>query len=654
MEEPQVITPLPDQNLDPLSIDIKDEEFAQVVRTRREAAQSWYKNNKDLYDRQKLNKVMYLGIQDRDREWKKYESKFQDNLIYEGEAYIKPIALSRLPDLLVDPGGGNSGEEIKVATDELTEMLNTSIREREHRRALSLSFKHVPLYYAGVIKAVWNPKKGRYGNYEFVVVHPDNIVFDTVRSNDPQKMSFISEKVEWTIKDVLMRFPDKEKAFFDALGKKAKISDPDGPNEKEMATVIDVWETWFTWYKKREDRWEQIDGVGWTYEDLTLRKMKDPNWDYDGVKRTFVFDDATGEEREVEEQEMLEALVAGIQLPLRSKETFRNFFDEHRKPYIVVGYDQLGEMPYDETSRIEQVIPLQVENDTRGRQISRMASETRGKHVFSKNSGMDAGDIQKVDLNDPDKDLLVDGKLNEVHDVIRGEQPSAALFQEQDQNRSKVFSKLGVNDTTRGEVTTDTATTSQIARESDFGRIDDLTEETINFAAQQMGEWAMHFMRLRYTREHIISQAGENSELVFDVLHRDLVGDGMAVKVSASGVDKANRKREAENRAQLALTDPLSFFEDTEASDPEQRTERLMLFNISPAMYIEKYLKGVDGTEGLVQALQQQPVAGQPQQPGGEAGMMGAVNQEQAAFNQGQPQPQPQIINPTQQGGFGV
>lgn len=611
---------------DPLKIELDDTLFAQTLNKRIATASAWYKREKGIKTRQEKNKAYLFGRQEEEiynREFKNYESRYQDNAIFEGEAYIKPIALSRLPDMLVKPS--RPGPESEQAAKDLTEIINNDIRKRENRRVLSLAFKHMPVYFVGIIKARWDPEKGPLGDYQFSNVHPDNIVFDTVRESDPQKMDFIAERVEHTVKDIIMRFPDKEKEILEEIAILNKTKGDSGTGDEAlMATKVKYWEVWFTWYKKTEQRWERIEGVGWVLGSKTLKKMKDPNWDHEGKRNLFVFNEDDRTKQSVDEDIFRQAALAGFEIPgLQEEQVYQNHFQSPKKPYMLLTYDQWGEMPYDETSRIEQVLALQRGVDNRGRQIDEMADRTRGKNVFSTDSGMDAGDVQRLDMSDPEVDVLVDGDVRQVHGEIRGEQPGASLFQEQAQNRQRIFSKMGVNDTTRGEVTTDTATTAQIARESDFGRIDDLTEETINFASEEMANWAVQFIRLRYTQDHFKTIPGSTGELAFFTINQDLVEDGMEITVKASGVDKVLRKREAFERAKLQLTDPLSFFEDTDVSDPKGRALKLMQFTNDPARYMAEHLEAEPGTPELIQSLENQPVA--PEQGGGGAPAGGGV-----------------------------
>ncbi len=608
---------------DPLALDIDDDVLVNILDKRLERDKGWYKDKKDLYARQQRNKDFLFGRQIDEDELRTYDARYVDNLIYESEASIKPIALSRLPDLLVKPG--KDEEESKKVAEDITDVINDDMRRRENRRVLGLSFKHHPVYFIGIIKSLWDPQKGPLGDYRFKVIHPDNIVIGKTASNDPQEAPYIAEYIMKTVKELIMMFPDKEAKLKEKLIRDGTLASDTINNEAGMATEVKLTEVWFTWYEKKGDKNQRIEGVLWKYEDLLLKKMKNPNWDWEGKDILFRLDQETNERQEIPEEELQNSALFGITIPgLESETVFNNHFETPQKPYHFVTYDEWGEMPYDETSRIEQVIRLQEAVNLGGKQIRDMVTRTRGKHIFSTDSGLTTEDIEKLDMANPEEDILVDGKVNETHAFFQGEQPSAALFQEVDQNRERVFAKMGVHSTTRGEVQTDTATTSQISREADFGRIDDLAEETINPAAEWMANAAMQMIKLRYTEDHLRRIVGKDGSVTFQKINQDLIEDGMEVTVHASGVDKILRKREAFERANLQLTDPLTFFEDTDAADPKERTKRLFKYQSDPEGYYLEYVQDIEGTEGQAQALEEitqnqllsgQPLGAEPQTP---------------------------------------
>jgi len=261
----------------PLQLDLPDDILCDNLDKRIIESKTWFKNNKRLYERQKKN-VDYLFGRVLPERMKIYESDFLDNAIYEAESSIKPIALSRMPDLIVKPG--NDTPESKETAKQLSEVIDNDIKRREHRRVLALAFKHLPAYFTGIIKIRWDATKGQDGDYVFEVVHPDNVVFDhTAKSNNVDDMDFIAESLQLSVKEAVLRFPKKKDELLRAL----KIEDD--KNEMAMASKIKIWEVWFRWWERLEESYKPVEGVLWKYEKVVLDKMKNPNWDW--VLRQF-------------------------------------------------------------------------------------------------------------------------------------------------------------------------------------------------------------------------------------------------------------------------------------------------------------------------------------------------------------------------------
>jgi len=603
----------------PLTLDLDDKTFVEVIDDLREKSRTYFKERK-LTERRQKNEDYYLGkqveIAESKNQLKNHNARYTDNIIYESERTLKAVAVSRVPDLIVKPG--NDTDESRKVAEEITNVLNNKFRRRENRDVLGTAYTHRPIYFVGIIKCRWDDEKGRLGDYIFENVHPNNIEIDhTSPSNNPEDMNWIVHYYELSVKQALMRWPNKKQDLMEEL----KWTEADIESEKKLATKIKIAEIWFTWYKKEGDQWVRLEGTAWKYNNCVFDKIKNPYWDWEGETRLFTYDTETQGKRRVSEDEVRAAMGFGMEIPNMSAEKiYHNHFDTPRKPFILMVHDSLGLTPYDETSRIEQSQFLQDNINLRGKQISEIAGRSRGKEVFSTEAGMTTEDVAALDMTDPNTDILIDGEIDKVHRHIPGEVVSPALFQEQEMNRERLFSKMGTNAALRGlKGGEDTATQTQLFKESDYTRIDDEVEDTINTAAEQMADWAMQFMKLFYTQEHFVGSVGKDGTLVFSKLTRDLIEDGMEVEVSASAVDKLRRKREAFELAKMSLIDPVTFFRDIEASDPEGRARAMMLFTTQPMMYFQKYIEGMQDTGQMAQQLGQLPVQGPPASPEAQA-----------------------------------
>jgi len=617
--------------LDPLSLDIPDEDLSEIYDKLLTDSQSYFKSTMDLYTRREKNEKFAFGYQVEDIEeeehvLKDYESRFMDNVIYEIEATIKPLAMSRLPDLIVTPGQPNN-DQSKLMADSVGKAVDSDIKSRQNRKVLGLAFKHLPVYLTSVIKARWD---NELDDYVFECINPKLIDVDNnAPSNDVRQMKWISQIIPWTVQEVIMRFPKKEQEFTDELKRDGIKVGEDGLDYKAMGTVVKVREIWFTEYKKNKDtEWERIEGVMWKYYDVILGKMKNPNFDYEGEDKFFKMDSATGK-RELTEQDMLTIMQVG-QMPqgIKQEKVYHNYFDQPEKPYFLMGYDQWGDMPYDKTSRIEQNIQNQKALDKRGQQIEETLNN-KGHHVFSKLGGWGPDEIEDMDHNDPNEDYLVDGNVNDVHKFIAPARPDASEFKDKNDIKDAMYGISGSN-ATRGTMQSDVATTNQIARESDFTRADDLVEDTINAAAEWMARWALQFIKLRYTEDHWKKLLGGTGKVVFEKLNRNMVEDGMEVMIKASGTDKFKAQNNAMDMAKMEMIDYLNFYRDMGYPDYMERAKQMIDFSRmmkgGDPTYEVKYIMELATTEDQVQALitsgQAKPFP-VPQQ--GQPGVPGAV-----------------------------
>lgn len=616
---------------DPLALDIPDKDLVDIIDKRINDTREWNAKNLDLYERRDRNVKFLFGKQIKDKEDRKelkpYQARNLDNVLYEIESTIKPLAMSQLPDLIVTPGQ-NTDEAREIAKD-LTQSVDTQIKSRELRRVLGLAFKHRSAYFEGIIECVWNPELyGGLGDYEFIVCHPDTIDHDhTPTEADANKMDYIARKVSRKVETVIMQFPDKKAEFIAELKLHGFKMDSNGePNWKAMATPVEIREVWFTDYKKKDDKWERVEGLMWKYEQCLLGKMKNPYYDYEGRDELFTYDDPqlASTKRALSLQEMQQSMMTG-QFPdnVQKERVYNNYFEQPEKPFFFMVYDQWGKQPMDETTSLEQNINNQETLDKRSRQIEETLNQ-RGHFIWSKMAGFKSSHIQKMDHNNPEQDYLVNNLPKDAYAFVPGERPAVQEFQDLDRTRERMYGISG-SQAVRGEIEQNTtATNNQIAREGNYTRADDLVEETINPAAEWMARWALQMIKTRYTQEHFRRMLGKKGEIIFMTLHQNMIDDGMEVMIKASGSDKIRAQNNAQNDAKLGLTDPLSYFEDMDYPDPEGRTARLITYKSALPLYLSAFVEtGPTTTPELIQKLQaitmqqqQQAIAaGQPAQP---------------------------------------
>lgn len=614
------------QRADPLLLEIDDRKIVKILDKRIKDSKTFFEKEYNLFDRRKKNETYIFGrqvtLQEENGDLKDYESRYQDNALYEIEASLKPLAMSRLPDLIVTPAGDDPNKQ-KTA-DDISKIINSEIKNRQNRVAVGIAFKHLPVYFVGVIKCVWKPEKN---DFVFEPVHPDYIEVDhTCQTNNADDMQWVAQTLPITVQECFIRFPKAKDELIKRLQTDGILPQTDTKDfaEKDLATMIKIKEVWFDWKDSgQDDKFKVISSVVWKYKEVVLDKMKNPNHDYEGEDKYYTYTDPSDENsKESLTFEMIrQASVMGVLPPNVSKETiYRNYFDCPRKPFYFFGHDQWRKMPYDETSRIEQNIRNQEALDEIGKRVVEK-EKARIKHIWSKEGGLKPKDVERMDLDDPRQDILIEGDVNKVHTAIIPEQVTPAEFKSLDDIRNRMYALSGSN-AIRGQLQTDVATSNQIAREADFTRADDLVEDTVNACYEWMAQWSLQMIKLRYTDAHFKKYLGKSGLVTYIKVRGDMIDDGMEVMTKASGTDKLKAKNMAMDMAKMNLTDPLTFYQDLGVSDPEGRTEKLLTLQNNPQEYLARYvLRLGDNLQQMGQALNgvsqppEQPIIEQVQSP---------------------------------------
>lgn len=617
-------------NQEELDIKLDDKNFLAIATKWIKDTERHNEGTLNLKTRREENEQLYFGTYLKNKKFKKYQAPFVDSIVYEAMSYQKPMALSRFPDFIVTEGSDT--EESKKIAREISEVVTDEVKSKTARKTFGIAFKHRPIYLTGVLKPFWNPEKGKNGDWDLKVIHPNNVVFDhTATTNDVTQMNYFAEKVEWTVKEWIMRFPDKKSEFIKKLHEKGIFnSQYNEKSEVAMNSKLKGWEFWFKHFESKGDGYILKTCVAWYWQDFVFGKMLHPYWDWTGKDTIYKFDMKRPNEEELRGEITNMTQDMSYESQMQVQKVFRNHLEQPEFPYILMGYDQWGDSPLDKTSVVEQVKYLQQHYDKRGSQMTDMLNRSRGKHVFSSMSGMKAKDVQEMDMDNPDEDIFVTGKVSEVHGFMAQEQPSVPMITDKQDLRTRIFDKMGVSATVRGVVESDTATTNQIAREGSFSKTDDEVEETINFAAEKLANWILQFMKLFYTEEHFKKILGQDGKTVHYKISQDLIEDGMEVHISASGTDKLKAEQKALDSAKLGYSDPLSYFRDMGISDPTGRAEKAVMYTISPPEYLQRFVLNRD-VAGQVDALNGQ----------GAAEATAAIQMIQ----QGQVPPPPQMVD---------
>ncbi len=623
----------------PLGISIDDDKLVKYIKHLEDEGKKHYDSDEiNLTKRRKLNEKYLFGRQLRGKKLKKWQSSYIDNIIGEAEGMLKSIAVSKMPDIIakVDPEDEDKQKVGKL----LTQAFDDEIKARETKKKLGIMFKHQPTYFIAAMKWRWDVHRNKLGDIAYDVIPPEQVLPDhTATSGNPDEMMYIIHYVTKTGKEWSMLFPNKEADIIEYIRTLAVVEGSPVPDDEILLSQkLTIPEVWFDWFDKAEDfdaeknpKFNFMSGVAWRLGDKLLGKTRNPNWDYEG------HDVATLDGRAISPEEMQQIILSGIEPDnFEIRKVFNNYFDFPKKPFIFMTYEQFMKGVMDETSRIEQTVKLQQSYDDVEQTVDYSIKHNKGKNVFGKQAGLKKKDISKLDMENPNQDLIVGGDPNKTHKFIQPNMPPAEMFIHIRDRRDRIFAKHGTHGAVRGEVTSRVATNTQISREGDFTKADDIVDETILHVATEMARAKLHMMKLRYTPEHWKKLVGNAAEFLEFRLDNDVIDDGVEVEVYASTVDKLKAERNAKELAQLQLIDPLTYYEDVGLPDPKKRTERLLDFN-DPSGELSLYRKRhVEGKS--IEQIAQEVVPGVPAIP--EQGGTVPVNPGQLTTQATVPSPQ--------------
>ena len=132
---------------DPLELKIPDDELIRIIDRRIQDSDTFFEQKYNLKERRKRNEVYLFGRQLLDKEsakeLKDYETRSSYNILYQIEESLTPLAMSKLPDILVT-SGDEKDEKKKESAKNLSMAINDMNRKREQREVLELGFRHLP------------------------------------------------------------------------------------------------------------------------------------------------------------------------------------------------------------------------------------------------------------------------------------------------------------------------------------------------------------------------------------------------------------------------------------------------------------------------------------------------------------------------------
>lgn len=595
-----------------LSLPIEDADLISVINDKIKTAQEQTKKIR-LDERRKLNRDFWKGKQlDLQSLDLRYQVPYIDNIIYDDLETRIALAAGRMPDIITTPSSEDD-MSIKNAKD-LEDFLTYRISSSMMKRLLKDALRNYHLDFTSVIKVRWDKNKGENGDFVYELVRANRIGFDATATipHDgftAENCDLVYEWIEEPLAVVLAKFPKAKDKLIAQLGGSNSM------NSKRMASKIRYQECWFRWYSESG---EMLQGTVWKYMNTVLDKTKNPYYDWGGATK----------------------IAANEQGQYESGKVYNNYFDQPRFPYIFLTYQNLGDSIIDDTTPVEQAIPLQRITNKRGAQITELADRVAPRYAFNGNV-MTKEEARRVDPKDPSESIWLDaaGPDDDIRKgmmVTQSAPPPAVLYQDQVGLRNRIDSKFSTHGTTRGETqSNESGVSKQITREGDLTTADDMSDIVVERTVFEMACWALQMVKMFYNQPHMVRFTGKDGEVLNREIHQDLVEDGLMAEVKASSVDKQTRRADAMALVQSKSIDPQTLFEDLDVDNPKERTRRVIAFQNGPNDAYAGYMKeisgdseedgGVSANEAVMTAEQasqdlQAIASGQPVEPAGVPG----------------------------------
>lgn len=505
-----------------------------------ELTEKWVQDDanysKDLKQQQKDNVNYWIGKQYNEMQTAGTKKPLVDNLIFEAVETFLPIATRGNPQAIVTANGTPEGDRVAKT---VTNALEYQAGEQNLRMKLKGATRNWALYSLGCIKVIWDSKKG---DMDTKVILPSRLIVDGNAEIDSAGLyhgEYLGEKKKTTAAKLIKMFP-KHKTIIAAeaqgmLGTKV--------NYIEWWTPTDVFFTFGT--------------------STVLGKFKNPHWNYSG------------------EVEIIDAITKEVTL---EDVDGRNHFNYPMIPYVFLAVFNLGKRPHDETSLIQQNIPLQDLINRRYQQID--------KNVESQNNGivLSGKAFTKEQAAEATAMLSRGGALwvpeGDVGGAYKRDQaPSLPrdVYQQLTDARNElrnIFGTSGSNaqslnsqDTVRGKI---------MINQMDSSRIGGGVTEYIEQMAQSLYNWFVQMMFVYYTEEHSFSVVGAKATELMTIQNTDIttklhvsVKDGSLIPK-----DPLTKRNEAMDLWSAGAIAPIPLFTALDYPNPYESAKELVTWQM--------------------------------------------------------------------------
>lgn len=543
----------PDEVQDYFTIDKDDSELVEMIDRKIRNAYSDYEK---LRTEGRLNERYWAEDQLKGIQLYWHNSRIVQNRIYMGVETMVPIITSKPAEPVISVADLDDEDENEKTRDfirDVQKLLLDKYYDEDHpqQEVYEMVSRHLLLYKVGIPKIRWD---NLIDDYIIEFVHPHKVIISTDGHYNADVWT--AEYLEWTLKEILDEFPEKENDIMANVFPGANVV-----TDEVKGTPIGFWEYWS----------EDGKFVVWKMQNVILQKKLNPYIKWKDLEE--------GEEGNSKKE----------------FDTDANHFSYPKKPLMFLNSQNLGRHIWDDTSPVSQGRSLQDGINL----MQRIITDT------SRDQGILVGAQEHIDR---DELFKYTGAYNEKLSV-KGSEPKNALYrvpakslqafvqENQIHLETAMDNIMGVHSTTRGERSkAPTLGQDILAKESDYGRIDAIVRG-VERVANEIYNWELQMIAVKYEKKHYDRILGEKKGKKVMEQVKENVKKNIKITVkpgSTLPTDKLSQRAETIELAKANKIADVDFFERMDFPNAKEMAKNLFLQENAPEKLYPELVKEME------------------------------------------------------------
>lgn len=538
-------------DLDVFSLGMTDDQIAEHVGNRVSQSESYWNNHLKLDKVRKEVDSYYLNNYYSQSDLYDFQVEYKNNRLFVAIETLVAMAISK-PPMPMAMQAYDTEASYELAQN-LQKALLCKYEDLYLKSKFQMIARHLLMgYRLGVMKYRWDDTVGalqpdgtRFGDVAVDVVRPQRIVLDA-GCQYIDDVPLIAEYRSAPLEELCEKYPNKKDEILRESGKKAgQLTSREG--------YLEIHSTIF-------DNAGRTEGIIWKYKTVVMDSTKSPFWNYEET-----YQDERGQARNA------------------------NFLTKPSKPYVLYNFMNLGKWVIDDTSLMDQAIPLQRISNKIGRQIVENAEQANSGTIW--NSVMvKQEDVAKL-LGDPGEKVMAKGDVKEAAARLPYNELATYVREERVDARNEIDNIFSTHGAIRGEVTGNkTLGQDVMSQRGDAARISVLAT-SIEDGADRLYKGIAQCFKVFYDVPQLFRYSSEDSLTSFFMYGRDQIEDNVGLKVKSGSVlpeDPIALKQETIEMA--ALLDPLNLAKGLNKQNPKEWAKQNLMYRVFPDQYMTEVL----------------------------------------------------------------